>query len=84
MKLSIKQWGNGAGLPLSKPLLKLIESEVGDVVDAQVVDGGLLIKPLRAPEYTLDELLSTCTRSNTRLDGEDRAWLQNSPVGKEL
>jgi len=84
MKLSIKQWGNGAGLPLSKPLLKLINSAVGDSVDAQVVDGGLLITPIQQPEYTLDELLGTCTKSNTRMDSEDRAWLQNTPVGKEL
>lgn len=84
MKLSIKQWGNGAGLPLSKPLLKLIRSEIGDTVEAQVVDGGLMIKPIAEPEYSLDELLATCTKGNTRLDDEDRAWISDTPVGKEL
>lgn len=84
MKLSIKQWGNGAGLPLSKPLLKLIRSEIGDTVEAQVVDGGLMIKPITEPEYSLDELLATCTKGNTRLDDEDRAWLSDTPMGKEL
>lgn len=84
MKLSIKKWGNGAGLPLSKPLLKLIKSEVGDAVEAQVVDGGLMIKPISVPEYNLDELLATCTKSNTRLSNEDQAWLHDTPIGKEL
>ena len=84
MRLSIKRWGNGAGLPLSKPVLKLMKSDIGDEVEVKMTEEGLLITPAAAPEFSLDELLATCTEESTRPDDEDRAWLSASPVGKEV
>lgn len=84
MRLSIKRWGNGAGLALSKPVLKLMKCDVGDEVEVKMTDEGLLITPAVAPEYSLGELLATCPEGGTRLDDEDRAWLSASPVGKEV
>ena len=34
MEISIKRWGNGAGLPLSKVLRKHLASDVGDSIEA--------------------------------------------------
>lgn len=84
MEIAIKRWGNGAGLPLSKVLRKHLHSDIGDNIEVEIVDEGLLIKRVQSPKYTLDELLMSCTRQNTRLDDEDTAWLNDKPKGKEV
>jgi len=83
MRLSIQKWGNGAAVRLHRALLKQIDSGVGGTLEVEVVDGGLLLKPVKKPEFTLDELLATCTSESVRLDDEDREWLDAPPVGKE-
>lgn len=42
-----------------------------------------ILKPIAAPNYSLDELLETCTKDNIVMDNEDREWLQSTSVGKE-
>jgi hypothetical protein len=49
-----------------------------------VKNGGLFLKPVPTPEFTLENLLSTCTPEAMALDDEDREWLHGSPVGEEL
>lgn len=84
MKLSIQKWGNGAAVRLQRPLLQQIQCEIGESLEVEVVDGGLFLKPVRDPEFSLDELLASCTPENVRLSDEDKEWLQDSPKGKEL
>jgi antitoxin ChpS len=49
-----------------------------------VVDGGrLVVEPTRSPQYTLDELLAQCDAS-AEFSDEERAWLDEPPVGSEL
>jgi len=84
MELSIKRWGNGAGLPLSKMLRKHLHSDIGDNIDVQIVDDGLLIRRVEQQQFSLDDLLASCTSDNTRLDADDVAWLNAAQVGKEI
>ncbi len=84
MEIQIKKWGNSAGIPLSKPLLRQLDVEQGDTVEARIKDGGLFLKAVKKPRYTLEGLLSSCTSEAMELDAEDREWLQDSPVGREL
>jgi len=84
MELSIKRWGNGAGLPLSKVLRRHLHSDIGDNIDVQIVDEGLLLRRIEQQQFNLDDLLASCTRENTRLDEDDIAWLNATPVGKEI
>lgn len=84
MQLTIKKWGNSAGLPLSKPLLAQLHTEVGGKIEAVVREGGILLKPVKTPEFTLEELLKTCTPKAMRVDEEDKAWLHETPAGREL
>ncbi|MEQ9270083.1 MAG: AbrB family transcriptional regulator [Haliea sp.] len=84
MKLSIQKWGNGAVVRLQRPLLRQIRCEIGESLEVEVVDGGLFLRPVREPEFSLDELLGTCTPENVRLSDEDHAWLQDPPAGNEL
>ena len=83
-KLEIQKWGNSAAIRLNKGLLKQISCEIGSKFEAIVQDGGVLLKPIKAPEYTLDQLLESCTKSNIKMDAEDKDWLNAKPVGKEI
>jgi len=84
MQLKIHKWGNGAAIRLNKALLKQISSGVGENVEAEVKNGGLFIKPVKRPEYTLDEILASCTREKMQLEPEDEQWLNDKPKGKEV
>lgn len=83
MQIEIKKWGNSAGIPLSKTLLRQLDLEQGDSVELIYQDGGLFLKPVSKTAYTLEGLLSTCTPEAMQLDDEDRQWLQDAPVGRE-
>jgi len=51
--------------------------------EAIVQDDGIFLKPIASPNYSLDELLETCTKDNVVMDDEDKEWLQSTPIGKE-
>lgn len=82
-QLEVQKWGNSAAIRLNKGLLQQLSCEIGSKFNVIIKDGGFFLKPVSNPEYTLDELLKTCTKSNTKLTDEDRAWLYDTPVGKE-
>jgi antitoxin ChpS len=66
-------------LAVPPAILELLDLRAGAVVGL-VIDGGrLLIEPQSRPRYGLDELLSQCDPF-----AEDRAWLDDKPVGSEL
>lgn len=84
MLLQIQKWGNGAAIRLNKALLKQISSDIGGRVEAEVIDGGIFLKPVRGPEYSLRELLASCTKENVRLDEQDKVWSDDNSEGKEI
>jgi antitoxin ChpS len=55
----------------------------GATVGLAVERGRLVIEPTLRPRYSLDELLAQCD-ALADLSAEDRAWLDNKPVGNEL
>jgi antitoxin component of MazEF toxin-antitoxin module len=82
MELKIQRIGNSAGFVVPKAILQHLGLDVGSVVDVELADGQLIIRP--KPKLTLDEMLATCTPENTALTDEDREWLSDDPVGKEI
>ena len=48
----------------------------------ELSDEQLIIRPKPMP--TLEEMLAACTPENTALSEEDREWLSDGPVGKEI
>jgi antitoxin MazE len=82
-KLEIQKWGNSAAIRLNKGILKQVSCEIGSTFEAIVQDDGIFLKPIAAPNYSLDELLESCTKDNITIDNDDREWLQSTPVGKE-
>jgi len=49
MESAIKKFGNSAGVIIPKPLLQEIGAEIGDRLDLRVIDGRVVIEPLRKP-----------------------------------
>jgi antitoxin component of MazEF toxin-antitoxin module len=82
-QVEIQKWGNSAAIRLNKGILQQISCDIGTKFEAVVKNGGVFLKPIKTPEYSLEMLLDACTKSNTKLDSEDKAWLNAKAVGKE-
>ena len=54
MITKVQKWGNSQGLRLSKDLLCDVDIEVGDSVDVAVLDGTLVVTPVRRVRGRLD------------------------------
>ncbi len=82
MQIKIQQWGNSAAVRLNKDLLQLMSMGIGGVLEVEVKDSMLMLRPA-TPEYSLDDLLEKSPKECFSLSGEDRAWLNLAPTGKE-
>lgn len=83
MEICIRKIGNSKGAVFPAPLLKELGVDAGQVLQANVVDGRLVIEKMNKPEYSLDELLAKCSPEAMALDDEAKAWLDAAPVGRE-
>jgi antitoxin component of MazEF toxin-antitoxin module len=83
-KLVIKKWGNSLAARIPKVIADTIHLEKDQIVTIEAKDGRIIITPIKEKkDYTLDELLSQCDPKAVVLDAEDKAWLNDEPVGKE-
>ena len=83
-ELVIKKWGNSLAARIPKVIADMVQLEKDQPVTIEAKDGRIVITPIqKRKEYTLDELLGQCDPENVALDAEDRAWLNDKPVGKE-
>jgi antitoxin component of MazEF toxin-antitoxin module len=84
IELVIKKWGNSLAARIPKVIADMIQLEKDQTVTIEAKDGRIIITPVQdKKEYTLDELLSQCDPKAVVLDAEDKAWLNDKPVGKE-
>jgi len=82
MESAVKKWGNSAVVRIPKLMMKQCKLDVDSPIDIHVEDDRIIIQPV-TKKYTLDELLSQCSFEAMKLDDEDKAWLDDKPVGKE-
>ncbi|MFH2059268.1 MAG: AbrB/MazE/SpoVT family DNA-binding domain-containing protein [Pseudomonadota bacterium] len=83
-ELVIKKWGNSLAARIPKVIADMIQLEKDQTVTIEAKDGRIIITPVQEKkEYTLDELLGQCDSMDVALDAEDKAWLNNKPVGRE-
>ena len=84
MDLAIRKLGNSAGVILPATLLKSLGLSVGQHLEAEEVDGKLMLTP-RAKKYTLNELLAQCDQKApppaTASTALARASLRNETIG---
>ena len=80
---NLRKVGGSIMLAVPPAILDLLHLRAGATVGLAVERGRLVIEPTPRPRYSLDELLAQCDAS-ADLSAEDRAWLDNKPVGNEL
>ena len=83
MHTNIRKWGNSAGTIIPAPALAKAGLKLGDMVNVEASEGQIIIKQA-TPSYTLADLLKATLEKSIALNEEDREWLRDSPVGKEL
>jgi antitoxin MazE len=65
---TIQKWGNSLAIRIPQAIAGQLSVEEGAVVDLQVREGELVIRPVRAKKLSLCELLKDCRPS--QLHGE--------------
>lgn len=75
----------GGSIMLSVPpaLLDVLRFRPGAKVGLAIQSGRLIVETIRRPRYTLDELLTQCN-PKARRSKEEREWLDDKPVGREI
>lgn len=58
MQVLIKKWGNSASVRIPATVMAAASLSVDQAVEVREENGRIVIEPVRAPAYTLDELLA--------------------------
>ncbi|WP_312745503.1 AbrB/MazE/SpoVT family DNA-binding domain-containing protein [Cedecea neteri] len=82
MRITIKKWGNSAGMVIPGALMDELGVKIGQSLEAEVMNNQLIMKPIRK-KYTLDELLAQGDPSAPKVSEED-IWGKDNPLGKEV
>lgn len=81
----LRKVGGSVMLALPPAILDLLHLQAGASVGLAVDGGRLVVDPTPRKRYRLDELLAQCdTDTDAEVSAEDRAWLDDAPVGREL
>jgi antitoxin ChpS len=78
----LRKVGGSVMLAIPPTLLDTLGLAADKRVGIDVVDGELVVRPVRK-RYALDDLLDQC-ELDTPMTDEDRAFLDGPPVGREL
>lgn len=78
MLTKIQKWGNSLGLRIPKSFASQASVQAGSEVDIALEDGGFVIRPVRHPRYSLQDLLRGI---NARNRHEEIST--GEPVGRE-
>ena len=82
MRINIKRWGNSAGIVIPNIVMKELNFQPGQSVEAQVSNNQLILTPI-SRRYSLDELLAQCDMNATELSEQD-VWGKSTPAGDEI
>lgn len=80
MRARIQKWGNSLAVRIPRSFATGVRLEQNSLVELSLVDGKLLLAPVREPEITLDELLARVTDENIHSEIDtgpavgDEAW----------
>ncbi|HGT5555874.1 TPA: type II toxin-antitoxin system antitoxin ChpS [Escherichia coli] len=82
MRITIKIWGNSAGMVIPNIVMKELNLQPGQSVEAQVSNNQLILTPI-SRRYSLDELLAQCDMNAAELSEQD-VWGKSTPAGDEI
>ena len=80
---SLRKVGGSVMLAVPPALLDILHLRSGSKVGLAVESGRLVVSPQSPQRYTLDELLAQCN-PRARRSRQEREWLSDRPVGREL
>ncbi len=78
MKVQVKKWGNSASVRIPASVMAAAQLSLDQAVEIREEGGRIIIEPITAPVYDLDELLDRMTPDSFH-DDEDFG----PPVGHE-
>jgi antitoxin MazE len=78
LRATVKKWGNSASVRIPASVMEAANLKLDSVVDVREEQGNIIIAPLFAPEFDLDQLLAGVTEENMH-SGIDFG----APLGKE-
>ena len=64
MITKVQKWGNSLALRIPKAFALDAQLENDSVVEVSLVDGQIVIKPIAAPNWSLEQLLSAVNSNN--------------------
>jgi len=79
MQVLIKKWGNSASVRIPATVMAAASISVDQAVDVREENGRIIIEPIRAPGYDLDDLLARMTPETFPDDADFGA-----PMGEEV
>jgi antitoxin MazE len=79
MTTNVQQWGNSLAVRIPKALAEMSDLEKGSPVELTVKNGRLIVKPVKEPALSLDELVAGITPKNRHAETD---W--GAPQGREL
>ena len=82
MRITIKRWGNSGGMVIPNIVMKELNLQPGQSVEAQVSNNQLILTPI-SRRYSLDELLAQCDMNAAELSEQD-VWGKSTPAGDEI
>jgi len=65
MRGVIRKWGNSAAVRLPASMLRSLRVGIDDLLEMRVEKGCLILRPVRAQEYTLNQLVGGIKPGNT-------------------
>ncbi len=78
MLTKVQKWGNSLALRIPKAFARDALIEQDSLVEIRLVEGQIIVTPVEAPSWTLDELLAGITQENIHPEVDSGA-----AVGKE-
>jgi antitoxin MazE len=75
----VKKWGNSASVRIPAPILAAASMRLDQEVDVREENGRIVIEPVSAPMFELDQLLGTMTPDTFPEDVDF-----GTPVGQEI
>lgn len=79
MLTKIQKWGNSLALRIPKAFALDAQLENDSFVEISIVEGQIIIKPVVAPSWTLEELLAGVNNDNLHHEVDT-----GSPIGNEV
>ncbi len=79
----IRQSGGANIISIPRTILSALNLNVGSCVNITVQDNQIILTPAK-PTLTLEELLANTPKENLQFTDEDKQWLNQQAIGKEI